>query len=88
VAVEQVKRDAPRTGQTGNSVAQTFDVVQREFEAAVKAVLGKLQRVLTNTSLDRSELRELVVQHLMNFAVAAKPVAERDRINRSCDRRD
>jgi len=80
LAVEQVKRDAARTGQTGNSVVQTFDLVRLEFDAAIKTVLGQLQHALTETNLDRSELRQSAVQRLMNFAIAAKSTTEPDRL--------
>ena len=61
-------------------MAQTFEVVRRESDAAVKTVLGQLQRALTETNLDRSELRQLAVQRLMNFAIAAKSLTEPDRL--------
>jgi hypothetical protein len=42
LAAEQAKRDAARTGQTGNSVAKIFEVVKHEFDAAVHIVLRDL----------------------------------------------
>lgn len=79
-AAEQVARDAARTGQTGNSVVQTFEAVRKEFDSGVQATLGHLRRVATDTNLDRAELRQLAVQQLMNFAIAAKSVTNPDRL--------
>jgi hypothetical protein len=79
-AVEQVARDAARTGQTGYSVVQTFDVVRKEFDSGVQATLGRLRQVAKDTSLDRSELRQLAAQRLENFAIAAKSVTNPDRL--------
>jgi predicted nucleotide-binding protein len=81
-AVEQVEHDATRTGQTGRSVALIFEAVRKEFNAGIQTTLGHLRRVTRDTSLDRSELRQLTVQRLMNFVIAAKSVTKADRLKR------
>jgi hypothetical protein len=81
-AVEQVENNASRTGRTGGTVDQIFEAVRTQFDAGIRTTLGHLGRVLKETSLDRTELRQLAVQRLMQFAITAKSLTKPDQLRR------
>ena len=80
--VEQIERDAARTGQTGNAIARTFKQVRAQFEAGIEDALGALQRAVRETKLDPSMLRQLTVQQLQNFLLVMKAATKSDQMQR------
>jgi hypothetical protein len=56
----------------------SVEAARKEFDACIDTVLGELKRVIRTTDLDRKDLRELAVQHLMQFAQAAKLISQAD----------
>jgi predicted nucleotide-binding protein len=54
--------------------------VRKEFDAGIRITLEQLQRALTETNLDPSDLRQFTAQRLMQFAIAAKSITEPERM--------
>jgi hypothetical protein len=81
-AVQQVEHNASRTGRTGGTVSQIFEAARTQFDAGIRTTLGHLGRVLKETSLDRTELRQLAVQRLMQFGITSKSLTKPDRLRR------
>jgi hypothetical protein len=81
-AVEQIERDMARTGQTGNGIFRTFEVVRNHFDAGIVAALTRLKRVAQETKLDRSELRQLAAESLSQFAIEMKATTKPEQLAR------
>jgi hypothetical protein len=77
-AVNDVRRQAAAKGalNSGRAVMLSFEAVRTEFDSGIETVLGELKRVMRITTLDRDQLRQHAVQRLMNFAIAAKIIAQ------------
>jgi hypothetical protein len=76
--VEQVRREAARLGrfQSGKTVQDSIEGARIEFDAGVEAVLAELKRVAQSTKLNLAELRQIAVQRLERFAIAAKETSK------------
>src|SRR6266568_343441 len=48
-SMEQIERDASRTGQTGNAIARTFEQVRAQFETGIGEALGVLRYAVRET---------------------------------------
>lgn len=57
---------------SGMTYLRTFDTVREEFDAGIKTTLGELKRAVRITKLNPSDLRQVTVQCLNNFAIEAK----------------
>jgi hypothetical protein len=72
----RLKASAAGRLQSGSTVVQSFELTRKEFELGVEAVLGEVKRAARITELDRHQLRDQAMQRLLNFAIAAKAVAQ------------
>jgi hypothetical protein len=77
-AVNEVRAQASRAGafQSGGTIMHSIERARAEFDAGVDAVLGELRRVAQSTKLNPDDLRQLAVQRLQQFALAAKAASQ------------
>jgi hypothetical protein len=75
----RIEHAASRAGLTGNTFVQIFDEVRNRYNDGIEFTLGELKRTIKRTTLDARELRQLTVQALMDFAIAAKSIVPVDR---------
>jgi uncharacterized protein (DUF1684 family) len=77
-AVNEVRAKAAAAGafQSSGTAMHSIERARIEFYAAIGTVLGELKRVARSTKLNRDDLRQLAVQRLGQFALAAKAISQ------------
>jgi hypothetical protein len=77
-AVNEVRGKAAAAGafHSGGTAMHSIECARTEFDAGVDAVLGELKRVAGSTKLNHDDLRQLAVQRLEQFALAAKAISQ------------
>jgi hypothetical protein len=77
-AVAKGKAEAAARGtlRSGNTYLLIAKEARKGFETGIEKALGELKRAARITELDRTQLRELTVQALMNFAPQMKALLD------------
>jgi hypothetical protein len=78
VAAVQAQLAAKGALQSGRAIISIFDAVRKEFDGGIDTALGELKRTIDRTKLDRSELRQMTMQCLENFAIEMKGLTKAD----------